>query len=456
MRNICVIGTGYVGLVTGTCLAELGNRVVCLDVDEAKIDRLQSGSIPIYEPGLAELVQRNVALDRLAFTTSYPDALAGVEFVFISVPTPKSEATGEADLSYVRQAAIRIAQDLRGDAIVINKSTVPIGTGDLVAQILKAHVRDGVNVRVVSNPEFLREGSAVRDCLNPDRVVLGSCDRAAAEDVASLYLSLQCPILITDLATAEMIKYASNAMLAARISFMNEIARICEQLGADAKQVAIGMGYDKRIGPAFLDAGLGYGGSCFPKDVQALMHMGYLCGCHPQLLQAVADINVDQRAWPFEKLVGIYGDLRGKTIGLLGLAFKPNTDDLREAPAIDIARMLIEAGAEVAAFDPVAMDAARRLLPDLLYCDDAYQAATGADAVILVTDWPEFRDLDLERLGTLMRSPVMIDGRNLYDPETMQACGFEYRGVGRRAVAAKPAARIVEPVRTPGTLAAAA
>ena len=431
MRNICVIGTGYVGLVTGTCLAELGNRVVCLDVDEAKIDRLQSGSIPIYEPGLAELVQRNVALDRLAFTTSYPDALAGVEFVFISVPTPKSEATGEADLSYVRQAAIRIAQDLRGDAIVINKSTVPIGTGDLVAQILKAHVRDGVNVRVVSNPEFLREGSAVRDCLNPDRVVLGSCDRAAAEDVASLYRSLQGPILITDLATAEMIKYASNAMLAARISFMNEIARICEQLGADAKQVAIGMGYDKRIGPAFLDAGLGYGGSCFPKDVRALEHMASVHGSHPQLLRTVMDINRDQKRVVLQKLRQVLGTLQDRTIGLLGLAFKPNTDDLRDAPALEIIHLLCHEGASVRAYDPAAMDKARALLPEVTFGRDAYETAQGCDALLVITEWNEFKQLDMMRVKPAMRSPVILDGRNIYDGNTLRELGFTYRGTGR-------------------------
>ncbi|HVA26076.1 MAG TPA: UDP-glucose/GDP-mannose dehydrogenase family protein [Chloroflexota bacterium] len=432
MRNICVVGTGYVGLVTGTCLAELGNQVVCLDVDQAKIASLKAGSVPIYEPGLTELVQRNTALGRLSFTTSYDAGLRSAEFVFIAVPTPKSGENGGADLRYVHDAATRIAETMTGDAIVINKSTVPIGTGDLVAQIIDEHRSVGTPVSVVSNPEFLREGSAVGDCLKPDRVVLGSANRRAAEKVASLYLSLRCPIIITDLATAEMIKYASNAMLAARISFMNEMAQICEQLGADAKQVAIGMGYDKRIGPAFLDAGLGYGGSCFPKDVQALMHMASASGCHPQLLQAVTDINNDQRQWAIEKLLAIHGTLRGRTIGLLGLAFKPNTDDMREAASVDIARSLIERGARVRAYDPVAMDAARRLAPDVEFGQDAYEVARDADAVILVTEWNEFKQLDLLRLKGLMKSPVVIDGRNIYEPEIMEDLGFIYRGVGRR------------------------
>ena len=441
MRNICVVGTGYVGLVTGTCLAEMGNDVVCLDVDRAKIESLRAGVVPIFEPGLAELVHKNVGLGRLTFTVSYAEALAGREFVFIAVPTPKSGENGGADLRFVREAAAEIGRTVSGEAVVINKSTVPIGTGDLVDQIIQEHRQPQARLSVVSNPEFLREGSAVGDCLKPDRVVLGSADRCAAETVASLYLGLRCPIIITDLATAEMIKYASNAMLAARISFMNEIAQVCERLGADAKQVAVGMGYDKRIGPAFLDAGLGYGGSCFPKDVQALMHMASVSGCHPQLLQAVADINADQRRWPVDKLQAIYGSLRGRTVALLGLAFKPNTDDMREAPSIEIARLLLESGAHVTAYDPVAADAARRMIPSgVAICADPYAAAQGADAAILVTEWDEFKQLDLLRLKAKMKSPVVVDGRNLYEPQIMEGLGFTYRGVGRRCaeISAEP------------------
>jgi len=331
MRRICVIGTGYVGLVTGTCFAELGNQVACVDIDRAKVDLLRAGGMPIFEPGLAELVQRNVEMGRLCFTSSYAEGLNEAEFVFIAVNTPTSDGGGGADLSYIEAAARSIGKHLDHDLIIVNKSTVPIGTGDLVAKLVSESCKRDTHFAVVSNPEFLREGSAVADCLNPDRVVLGAVDRAACEAVASLYLSLRCPIIITDLATAEMIKYASNAMLAARISFINEIAEICEALGADVKQVAVGMGYDKRIGSSFLEAGLGYGGSCFPKDVKALMHMASTHGCHPQLLQAVEDINHDQKQRAVDKLARLAGGLKGKTVALWGLAFKPNTDDMREA-----------------------------------------------------------------------------------------------------------------------------
>jgi UDPglucose 6-dehydrogenase len=431
MRRICVIGTGYVGLVTGTCFAELGNQVACVDIDETKIKLLQSGSMPIYEPGLFELVQRNSNMGRLCFTTSYAKGMRDAEFVFIAVNTPPSSENGGADLRFVEAAAKSIGQNLDHDLIIVNKSTVPIGTGDLVAQIVERERRTDARFSVVSNPEFLREGSAVGDCLNPDRVVLGCTDRAAGEAVASLYLSLRCPIIITDLATAEMIKYASNAMLAARISFINEIAAICEALGADVKQVAVGMGYDKRIGSSFLEAGLGYGGSCFPKDVKALMHMAITHGCHPQLLQAVEDINNDQRKRAVNKLKELLGSLEGKTVAMLGMAFKPNTDDMREAASIDIASMLLEQGAKVKAYDPVAMSMAKLLLPTLEYCRDAYAAAEGADGLMIVTDWNEFKQLDMLRVKKLMRTPVIVDGRNIYDGNTLRELGFTYRGTGR-------------------------
>jgi UDPglucose 6-dehydrogenase len=431
MRRLCVIGTGYVGLVTGTCFAELGNQVACVDIDQAKVDLLKSGGMPIYEPGLAELVQRNSAMGRLCFTTSYAEGMRNAEFVFIAVNTPPTAESGGADLRYVEAAARSIAKHLDHDLVIVNKSTVPIGTGDLVARIVQRERKGDARFSVVSNPEFLREGSAVADCLNPDRIVLGSADRAAGEAVAALYLSLRRPIIITDLATAEMIKYASNAMLAARISFINEMAEICEALGADVKQVALGMGYDKRIGEAFLEAGLGYGGSCFPKDVKALMHMASTHGCHPQLLQAVEDINSDQRRRAVDKLRQELGSLEDKTVGLLGLAFKPNTDDMREAASLDIARMLLSAGAHVKAYDPVAEPVARALLPEVEYCGDAYQAAQDADAVMVVTDWNEFKQLDMGRLKGAMRSPLIVDGRNIYDGAVMRELGFTYRGTGR-------------------------
>jgi UDPglucose 6-dehydrogenase len=431
VRRLCVIGTGYVGLVTGTCFAELGNQVACVDVDQAKIDLLRGGGMPIYEPGLAELVQRNSAMGRLCFTTSYAEGMREAEFVFISVNTPPTAESGGADLRFVESAAQSIGQHLDHDLVIVNKSTVPIGTGDLVARIVERERKTDARFSVVSNPEFLREGSAVADCLNPDRVVLGSSDRAAGEAVAALYLSLRRPIIITDLATAEMIKYASNAMLAARISFINEMAEICEALGADVKQVALGMGYDRRIGEAFLEAGLGYGGSCFPKDVKALMHMASTHGCHPQLLQAVEDINSDQRRRAVDKLRQELGSLEGKTVGILGLAFKPNTDDMREAASVDIAHMLLAAGARVKAYDPVAAGVAKALLPDVEYCHDAYQTAQDSDAIMIVTDWNEFKQLDLPRLKASMRSPLIVDGRNIYDGAMMRELGFTYRGTGR-------------------------
>ena len=430
MKSICVIGAGYVGLVTGTCFADLGNRVICLDIDESKIERLRNGIMPIYEPGLEEMVRRNAAGGRLRFATSYEEGIADAEFVFIAVDTP-SGAEGEADLKSVRAAARSIAEVMDHPIIIVNKSTVPIGTGDWVADIVNRHRQRDVEFWVVSNPEFLREGSAVHDFLSPDRVVLGSLNREAAEKVAQLYLPLRAPIIVTDLRTAEMIKYASNAFLASRISFINEIAGICERLGADIKEVAAGMGYDRRIGSAFLDAGLGFGGSCFPKDVRALAHMASIHGCHPQLLRAVLDINADQRRSVVQKLRELLGGLDERIVGLLGLAFKPNTDDMRDAPAVEVAHLLMHEGARLKAYDPVAMENARRVLPEVTFCADPYQVAEGSDALIVVTEWNEFKNLDLVRIHKAMRRPVLIDGRNIYEPARMAALGFTYRGIGR-------------------------
>ncbi len=430
MRNITVIGTGYVGLVTGTCFADLGNRVICLDIDETKIKLLNSGSMPIYEPGLEETVRRNVKAGRLSFTTSYAEGVKEAEFLFIAVGTPEG-VDGEADLRYVRMAARSIAEVMDHPLVIVNKSTVPVGTGDWVADIVNKHKKADIKFSVVSNPEFLREGRALADFLNPDRVVLGSLDREAAEAVAQLYLSLRAPIVITDLRTAEMIKYASNAFLANRISFINEIANICEALGADVKEVAIGMGYDKRIGHHFLEAGLGYGGSCFPKDVKALAHMAAIHGRHPQLLRSIMEINRHQRRQVIRKLRAVLGNLQDKTIGLLGLAFKPNTDDMRDSPAIEIAHLLINEGALVKGYDPVAMGVAVRASPEIKLAEDPYDLAQGCDAVVVVTDWNEFKHLDMGRIKTLMRQPVIVDGRNIYEPHQMKALGFVYRGVGR-------------------------
>jgi UDPglucose 6-dehydrogenase len=431
MRNITVIGVGYVGLVTGTCFADLGNTVCCLDVDELKIKTLKSGGIPIYEPGLEEMVRRNVHAGRLTFTTDYAEALREAKFVFIAVGTPEG-VDGEADLKYVRAAAESVAAVMEHPLTLVNKSTVPVGTGDWVADIIRANQPQPIEFAVVSNPEFLREGSAILDFMNPDRVVLGSLNQDAANEVAQLYLSLRAPIIVTDLRTAEMIKYASNAFLATRISFINEIANICEQLGADVKEVAVGMGYDKRIGHSFLDAGIGYGGSCFPKDVKALAHMASIHGTHPQLVKAVMDINQYQRRQVVLKLREVLGSkLRGKVVGFLGLAFKPNTDDMRESPASEIARLLLHEGVYVKGYDPAAMHNAAKLLPDMQLAEDPYDLAESCDAIVVCTEWNEFKHLDMARIKAAMRQPFIVDGRNLYEPEKVKELGFTYRGVGR-------------------------
>jgi UDPglucose 6-dehydrogenase len=430
VKTIAVVGVGYVGLVTGVCFADLGNRVVGLDVDEEKIARLRRGEPPIYEPGLGEMIARNRAAGRLTFTTSYVEALAEAEFVFIAVGTPAG-VDGEADLKHVRAAAESIARAMVGPLIVVNKSTVPVGTGDWVADIIRSTQPKPIPFSVVSCPEFLREGSAIADFMHPARTVLGSLDVEAMDKVARLHLPLRAPIITTDLRTAEMIKYASNAFLATKISFINEIANICEELGADVKEVAAGMGYDPRIGSHMLEAGLGYGGSCFPKDVKALAFMAAQKGRHPQLLQAVMDINSDRRPMLVEKVRELLGDLRGKTVGLLGLTFKENTDDLRDAPALEVAKMLLGEGARLKGYDPVGMKAAVELAPQIEMAKDAYELARGVDAIVVCTPWNEFKQLDLARIREVMRRPVLVDGRNLYDPAVMKRIGFDYRGFGR-------------------------
>ncbi len=431
MSNICVIGVGYVGLVTGVCLADMGNRVICVNRDKAKSEGLKRGVMPIFEPGLEEILVRNLQAGRIHFTTSYEEAVADAEFIFIAVGTP-SGASGDADLVHVESAAKTIAKTIRRPTIIVNKSTVPIGTGDLVANIVREHLEEEIPIAVVSNPEFLREGSAVYDFYNPDRIVLGSTDRKAAERLAELYRPLKCTVLITDLRTAEMIKYASNAFLANKISFINEIASVCEKLGADVKMVAQGMGLDKRIGPSFLEAGIGWGGSCFPKDVKALISMAANTGCHPQLLKAVVEINDDQRRQLLIKLQELLGNLRDKQIGILGLAFKPNTDDMRDAPSLDIIRLLHSQGARIKGYDPVSMEVARRAAGGLItFCASPMEAAEGVDALVVVTEWNEFKQLDMAAVKEAMRQPVLIDGRNIYDPEKMRELGFKYRGIGR-------------------------
>ncbi len=424
-----MVGAGYVGLTTAACLSDLGSEVCVIDIDQEKVRALRRHRLHFYEPGLQEMVERNARAGRLRFTTSYAEAIPGAAIVFIAVATPEG-ARGEADLSYVEAAAATIAEHLDGPLIVVNKSTVPIGTGDVVSDVIR-RTATKFPVDVVSNPEFLREGSALRDFMEPDRVVIGANNPDAADRVAALYEPLGAPILRYNLYTAEMVKYASNAYLAARISFINEIARICERVDADAKLVAEGMGLDRRIGPHYLDAGIGYGGSCFPKDVKALAAIGEKYEYHPELLHAVMDINRDQRKLAVEKVRECLGTLRGQIVGLLGLAFKPNTDDLREAPSLEIARALLAKGATVRAYDPAAIARAKKQLPEVDYRRNPYAVARGADALIVVTEWNEFRHLDLARLKRSMRRPVLVDGRNIYAPEEMRRLGFVYRGIGR-------------------------
>ena len=432
MKNICVVGVGYVGIITAACFADLGNKVVALDIDKEKIAGLKIGKMPIYEPGLKELIDRNVKAERISFTTSYKEGLKDAEFAFIAVGTP-SGVDGEADLQYVAAAARSIADHIDEGLIIINKSTVPVGTGDWVSDIVKEQNPKAGKFAVVSCPEFLREGSAIGDFMTPHRIVIGSFDSEAAEKVAQLHLPLRAPIVVTDLRTAEMIKYASNAFLATKISFINEIANICEDLGADVMEVSKGMGFDSRIGPAFLHAGIGYGGSCFPKDVKALAFMAQEKGRHPQLLHSVMEINTDRRVMAVEQVKSLLGtdDLSGKTIGLLGLVFKPNTDDMRDAPSVTIANMLLKDGATLKAYDPIAMDEAAKQLPKVKMTENPYQLAEDCDLLMVNTEWNEFRQLDLQRIKKAMNEPILFDGRNIYDPEKMAEYGFRYRGVGR-------------------------
>jgi UDPglucose 6-dehydrogenase len=428
--NICVIGCGYVGLVTGAVFADLGNEVVCVDVVEEKIQQLNNGIMPIYEPGLQEMVQRNLADRRLAFSISLEIGMDKAEIIFICVGTPPKE-NGETDLSQVEAAARGIARYLRRYTVIVNKSTVPVGTGDLVREIIEQNRRRDVDFDVVSNPEFLREGSAVQDALAPDRIVIGAPSKHVAMKLLELYATLGRPMLITDVHSAEMIKYASNAFLATKISFINAIANICEACGANVDDVARGIGCDPRIAADFLSAGLGFGGSCFPKDVESLVHTATQFGYDFTLLKSVLEINRDRVEHFVEVIRHGLGDLDGKTIGLLGLAFKPNTDDMREAKSIEIIAKLLSAGAHIKTYDPAAMENARRIFPNITYCQSAYQTAEEADALVIVTEWREFKLLDMEKLRKLMKRPLIFDGRNIYNIERMVAAGFDYFSIGR-------------------------
>src|SRR2546421_2117062 len=432
--NICVVGTGYVGLVTGAVFADLGNEVVCVDNQPDKIAELRAGRMPIYEPGRGEMVARNVAEGRLAFPPDRAAAVRRSVVVFITVGTPP-KSDGQTDLTAVGEVARAIGEAMERYTVVVNKSTVPVGTGEFVREVIERHQKTRVPFDVVSNPEFLREGCAIEDTLRPDRIVIGAPTQQVAMTLLELYAPLERPMIITDVPSAEMIKYASNAFLATKISFVNVIANICELAGADITQVVKGMGLDPRIGPAFLGAGLGYGGSCFPKDTDSLVHTAAALGVDFAPLPAAVEINAERARHFLRMIQKALAPLDDKRVAVLGLAFKANTDDMREAKSTEVVERLVQLGAQVHAFDPVAMENAKRMLPaSVVYSDSPYAAAADADAVALVTEWNEFKLLNLERLRAVMRRPVLFDGRNLWEPERMRRLGFEYHSIGRKPV----------------------
>ncbi len=432
--RVAMIGTGYVGLVSGACFSEFGIDVVCVDRDASKIERLKKGEIPIYEPGLDTLVKTNAEAGRLTFTTDLKSAIAGAEAVFIAVGTPSRRGDGHADLSYVYGAAMDIAGHLTGYAVVVTKSTVPVGTGRQVERIIRA-ARPELEFDVASNPEFLREGSAINDFMRPDRVVIGTESERAQQVMRQLYRALfliETPILFTKLETAEIIKYAANTFLATKITFINEMADLCEKVGADVHDVAKGIGLDGRIGKKFLHPGPGYGGSCFPKDTMALVKTAQDYGTPLRIIETVVDVNEKRKRRMADKIAAACGgDVRGKTIAVLGLTFKPNTDDMRDSPSLAIIPALQQAGATIRAYDPEGMHEAKKLLPDITYCVDAYDAMKDADAAVLLTEWNQFRNLDTKRMKTLLKSPIVVDLRNVYNPADMKVAGFSYTCVGR-------------------------
>ena len=431
--HIAVIGTGYVGLVTGACFAEFGVDVTCVDVDITKIEKLNNGVIPIYEPGLDQVVEKNVKDGRLHFTTDIQSAVQGAEVVFLAVGTPP-KADGSPDMSYYQQAAKDVAEAMNGYKVLVTKSTVPIGTGKWLREFVAANLKIKTDFGVASNPEFLREGAAIDDFMRPDRVVIGSNEERAIEIMKELYRPLyliETPIVITSLEAAELIKYAANAFLATKITFINEVANLCDAIGCDVHDVARGMGMDNRIGRKFLHPGPGYGGSCFPKDTRALTTVADQFGVETRIVDAVIEANERQRDAMIPKVEKLVGDLAGKKIGVLGLSFKPETDDMRESPAIDIVHTMIERGATVRAFDPVAMDEAKHFIDGIEYATDEYDAIAGADALVIITEWNQFRALDMEKVKQLLKAPKIADLRNIYEPADMRELGFEYIGVGR-------------------------
>jgi len=429
-KKVSIIGSGHVGLVTGACLAELGNRVICVDNNVEKIATLKRGEMPIYEPGLEELVKRNVRAGRLSFTTSIKEEVNNSEIIFIAVNTPP-KPDGEADLCYVEAVSREVAQTMKGYKIIVEKSTVPIETGKWISRTVKLNNKKNISFDIVSNPEFLREGSAVYDFMHPDRIVLGVGSKKAERIMRELYQPLDAPIIVTDIESAEIIKHASNSFLAMKISYINSIANICEKVGADIKKVAEGIGYDGRIGRDFLDAGVGFGGACLPKDLQAFVGITQKLGYDFELLKVVEKINHGQRELLVNKVRDAIWNIKDKTIGILGLAFKPNTDDMRNAPSIEIIQMLQREEAKIKAYDPVAIPVARGILKEVTYCKNPYDTANGCDALVIVTEWEEFKRLDLKKIKGLMRAPILIDGRNIFEPEKMKRLGFIYKSIGR-------------------------
>tara|TARA_Y100000310_G_C20675313_1_gene812703 strand:- start:802 stop:2109 length:1308 start_codon:yes stop_codon:yes gene_type:complete len=431
--KISVIGTGYVGLSTATVLAELGNDVIGADIDQEKIDNLNKGIMPIFEPGLKELVERNIKEGRLRFTHENKEAIGHGEVIFICVGTPP-KVTGETDLKYVEAVAKEVADTMDSYKIIVHKSTVPVETGEKVKKIIKENTKQDVDFDVVSNPEFLREGTAIKDTMEPDRIVIGADSEKAVEIMKKVYDPIKAPLIITDIKSAELIKHASNAFLATKISFINAVGQICELSGADVEKVAEGMGYDKRIVRPFLNAGIGYGGFCFPKDVQAFIKISEQYGYDFELLKATHKINEQQKRNFVQKVKDTLKDIKDKNIGVLGLSFKPNTDDMRFAPSIYIIQELQKEGARIKAYDPEAMKRAKLMLVDVEYCNDAYEVCKDADVLLLLTEWNEFKELDLQKVKTLMKNPLIIDGRNMYNPESMRDEGFSYISIGRKDV----------------------
>ncbi|MFQ3545388.1 UDP-glucose/GDP-mannose dehydrogenase family protein [Halobacillus rhizosphaerae] len=432
--KISVIGTGYVGLVTGVCLSEIGHEVTCLDIDEKKVQSMRDGISPIYEPGLDEMMKRNIDRNRLFFTSSYEEGLADNEFVFIAVGTPQSK-NGSADLQYLNNACKSIAESMRRDMIVITKSTVPVGTNEHVKRTITQHLQEDYKVSVVSNPEFLREGSAIHDTFHGDRIVIGSEDEESLNRVKQIYADFELPILATDLRSAEMIKYASNAFLATKISFINELGNLCERLGANIENVSKGMGMDQRIGEKFLNAGVGYGGSCFPKDTNALLSIGNSVDCDMAIIKSVIDTNEKQQRIIVDKIKEFVPDLTNKKVGVLGLAFKPNTDDMRDAPSIKVIRELVDSGAEVYAYDPIAAENARVYLPGAtVYKDSIDETLEDMDFAVIMTDWKDIKEYPLEKFNEQLKNPVLFDGRNCFNLQEMQKYGVQYHSIGRPSV----------------------